>query len=332
MSDKEMRSSELGGRLKILYLYKILWEKTDSEHALTMPQIQDELKKYGVEAGRKAIYEYIDALREFGAEIDSGMGKSSGYSLASRTFDLPELKLLADAVASSRFFTEKKAKALVEKLETLCSEHEAGSIRRNVYIANRLTTDNERIYYNVNEIHRAIAEKRMITFKYFDYDIRKRKKYREGERVCSPYALTWSEEKYYLIAHYEKYGGITHFRVDRMENVQILDEPSHKMPRDFRLSEYMGSTFSMFSGEEETVKLRFDNSLINAVIDRFGKQITLVPDGDRHFTVKVPVRASSPSPFFGWLFQFGTEAQILAPETLRNEYVKMLNNTAKANK
>lgn len=332
MSEKETKSSDLGGRLKILYLYRILWEKTDSEHALTMPQIQSELKKYGVEAGRKAIYEYIDALREFGAEIESGMGKSSGYSLASRTFDLPELKLLADAVASSRFFTEKKAKALVEKLETLCSEHEAGSIRRNVYIANRLTTDNERIYYNVNEIHRAIAEKRKISFKYFDYDIRKRKRYREGERVCSPYALTWNEEKYYLIAHYEKYGRMSHFRVDRMENVQILDEPVHKMPRDFKLSEYMGSTFSMFSGEIETVRLRFKNSLLNAVLDRFGRQITLVPDGDKHFTVKVPVRASRPEPFFGWLFQFGTDAQILAPESLREEYVQMLNDTAKANK
>lgn len=328
----EKKTSDLSGRLKILYLYKILWEKTDSEHALTMPQIQSELEKYGVEAGRKAIYEYVDALREFGAEIDSGLGKSSGYSLASRTFDLPELKLLADAVAASRFFTEKKARDLVEKLETLCSEHEAGSIRRHVYIANRLTTDNERIYYNVNEIHRAIAEKRKITFRYFDYDLRKRKKYREGERVCSPYALTWNEEKYYLIAHYEKYGGITHFRVDRMENVRILDEPAHKMPRDFKLSEYMGSTFSMFSGEEETVRLRFKNTLINAVIDRFGRQITLVPDGDDHFTVKAPVRTSNPAPFFAWLFQFGTDAQIMSPDTLKKEYVDMLVKAAKANK
>lgn len=326
--------SESGGRLKILYLYKILWEKTDSEHIITMPKIQEELKKYGVEAGRKAVYEYIDALREFGAEIDSGAGKSSGYNLASRGFDLPELKLLADAVVSSRFFTEKKAKALVEKLETLCSEHEAKSIRRQVYIANRITTDNERIYYNVNEIHRAIAEKRMIEFKYFDYDIRKRRKYRDGVRVCSPYALTWNEEKYYLIAHYEKYGGISHFRVDKMEDVRILDEPAHKMPRDFKLSEYLKSTFSMFSGEEETVTLRFKNttSLINAVIDRFGKQISLFPDGSDHFTVRVPVRTSNPAPFFGWLFMFGTDAQIAAPQTLKDEYVKMLKQAAKANK
>lgn len=337
MPDREIKKTETEeskqkGRLKILYLYKILWEKTDSEHAITMPQIQGELKKYGAEAGRKAVYEYIDALRELGAEIDSGTGKGTGYSLAARTFDLPELKLLADAVASSRFFTEKKAKELIGKLESLCSEHEAKSIRRQVYIANRLTTDNERIYYNVNEIHRAIAEKKMISFRYFDYDIRKRKKYREGLRVCSPYALTWNDEKYYLIAHYEKYGSISHFRVDKMEDVRILDQPAQKMPRGFKLSDYMGSTFSMFSGEVETVKLRFDNSLVGAVIDRFGKQITLIPDGAEHFTVKVPVRASSPEPFFGWLFQFGADAQILAPQSLREDYIKSLNKAAKANK
>lgn len=334
MPDKkiETEESKQKGRAKILYLYKILSEKTDSEHSLTMPQLQSELKKYGIEAERKALYKCIDALRMFGAEIDSDIGKSAGYSLASRTFDLPELKLLADAVASSRFFTERKASELIAKLETLCSEHEAKSIRRQVYIANRLTTDNERIYYNVNEIHRAINEKKMISFKYFDYDIKKRKKYRDDLRVCSPYALTWSDEKYYLIAHYEKRGSISHFRVDKMEDVRILDKPAVKKPRGFKLSDYMGSTFSMFSGKVEEVKLRFENSLVGAVIDRFGKQITLVTDGAEHFTVKVPVRASSPEPFFGWLFQFGEKAQILAPKTLREKYVKALNNAIKANK
>lgn len=332
--DTETERSKQLGRLKILYLYKILWDETDSEHEITMPQIQNKLREYGLEAGRKAIYEYIDALRGFGVDIAASAGQGAGYSLSTRTFELPELKLLADTVVSSRFFTEKKANELLRKLETLCSKYEAGSIRRQVYIANRLATDNERIYYNVNEIHRAIAEKRMISFKYFDYDIRKRKKYRDGVRVCSPCALTWNEEKYYLIAHYEKYGSISHFRVDKMEDVRILDEPSHKMPRDFKLSEYLKSTFSMFSGDVETVTLRFKNttSLINAVIDRFGKQVSLFPDGSDYFTVRVPVRTSNPAPFFGWLFMFGTDAQIVAPQPLKDEYVKMLKQTAKLHK
>ena len=327
-----MDKKDYGNKLKILYLYKILWEKTDSEHSLTMAQIQDELNEYGVDAGRKAIYEYIEALREFGADIESGMGKGASYCLSSRTFDLPELRLLADAVASSRFFTEKYAKELVGKLKTLCSKNEAGSLFCNIYIANRLTTDNERIYYNVNEINRAIAEKKQISFKYFDYDLRKRKKYRDGAHVCSPYALTWNDERYYLVAHYEKHGGLTNFRVDRMENVLILDEPAQKKPRGFKLSDYMGSTFSMFSGKEETVSLRFSNKLIKVVLDRFGMSVSLIPDGDEHFTVRVPVRTSSPEPFFGWLFQFGTDAQILSPQKLKKEYVDMLGKTAKANK
>lgn len=321
--------NKTSGAAKILYLYKILWENTDGEHVITMPQILEKLNEYGVSAGRKAVYEYIDILREFGVDIISGMGKNSGYCLGSREFELPELKLLADAVSSSRFFTEKKAKALIQKLESLCSVYEAKSIRRQVFIANRLTTDNERIYYNVNEIHRAIAEKRMISFDYFDYDIKKRKKYRGGKRCCSPYALTWNEERYYLIAHYEKYNDISHFRVDKMENVRILDTPSNKMPSGFKLSEYLKSTFSMFSGNVETVTLRFDNALINAVIDRFGKQITLYPDGETHFTVRVPVRASTPEPFFGRLFQFGTNAQILAPQDLKARYLEMLENVSK---
>ena len=332
MSEKE--STKERGYLKILYLYKILFEHTDSEHAITMPQIQAMLKEYGFDAGRKAIYDYIDVLRELGADIISGMGKHAGYCLASRTFDLPELKLLADAIASSRFFTEKKAKELIQKLETLCSEHEATSIRRQVYIANRITTDNELIYYNVNEIHRAIAEKKKISFKYFDYDLKKHKKYREDLHICSPYALTWRDENYYLIAHYEKYNGISHFRVDKMEKVQILDEPAQKKPRDFKLSDYLKSTFSMFSGEEEDVILRFANKphLIRAVIDRFGKQIVMRPDGDEHFTIKIPVRTSAPSAFFSLIFQFGTEAQIIEPTSLKDEYVKSLKAAAKANK
>lgn len=333
MAEKE--STKDRGNLKLLYVYKILFECTDSEHSITMPQIQEKLNEYGFSAGRKAIYDYIDDLRALGADIISGMGKHAGYCLASRTFDLPELKLLADAIASSRFFTEKKAKELIQKLETLCSEHEAASIRRQVYIANRITTDNELIYYNVNEIHRAIAEKKKISFEYFDYDVRKHKQFREDLHICSPYALTWRDENYYLIAYYEKYNGISHFRVDKMEFVQILDEPAQRKPRGFRLADYLKSTFSMFSGEEEYVILRFTNKpyLVRAVIDRFGKQVNMrADDDDQHFMIRIPVRTSAPSAFFSWIFQFGTDVQIIEPTSLKEEYVKSLKAAAKANK
>lgn len=326
-----MQEDKTYQRLKILYLYKILLEETDNTHELTMPQIIDKLSEYGISAARKALYEDIQALRQFGADITSGFGNGAGYCIASRDFELPELKLLADAVASSRFFTERKAKALLTKLETLCSKYEADQIKREVmYIADRDASENERIYMNIDAINQAILKKRQISFRYFDYNIKKRKEYRRGLRVCSPYALTWSDERYYLIAHYEKYGGISHFRVDKMESVRVLVEPSHKMEKEFKLSEYMRSTFSMFSGTARTVELRFDNSLINAVIDRFGRGIKLAADDETHFTVKIQARTDQPETFFGWLFQFGAKAQIMAPADIKEQYSEMLRNVLKS--
>lgn len=311
-------------RLKILYLYKILFEQTDEYHAISMPQIIEQLEEYGFSAARKALYEDIEALRAFGVDIASGRGNRAGYAIIDRDFEIPELTLLADAVVCSPFFTEKKAKALIGKLESLCSVHEAARIERKVYTAGRESSDNERIYLNVDAIHRAIAEKKKITFRYFDYNIRKQKVYREGLRTCSPYALAWNEEKYYLIAHYEKYGGISHFRVDKMDSVEMTDEPCQKKPKDFKLSEYLRSTFSMFSGTEQEVVLLFENRLTNAVIDRFGKSVKMSRYDDEHFTVRVSVKTDNPETFFGWLFQFGTMARILAPAGLRKRYREAL--------
>jgi len=233
------------------------------------------------------------------------------------------LKLLADAVTSSRFLTEKKSRELLKKIEGLSSIYDGKQIQRQVFVADRVKAMNEKIYLSVDTIHRAIAEKKQISFKYFDYDINKKKKYRDEIRICSPYALTWEDERYYLVAHYEKYPDkLTNFRVDRMESVEVIGVSAHEMPRDFNLSAYLNSTFSMFSGEAQDVKLRFDNSLINPVIDRFGKEITIIPDGDEYFTVRVKVKAESP--FFGWLFQFGTKVQIVEPMELKNKYREKL--------
>ncbi|MCM1524177.1 MAG: WYL domain-containing transcriptional regulator [Ruminococcus sp.] len=315
MSDNVKNANQ---RLKILYLYKILLEQTDEEHSITMPEIIKRLESYGISAARKALYEDIEALRAFGLDVVSLKGGASGYFVASRDFELPELKLLADAVCSSRFLTVKKSNQLLKKIEGLSSVYEAKQIHRQVYVANRVKSMNERIYINVDVIHRAIAEGKQISFKYFDYNIEKRKKYRDGLRICSPYALTWDDERYYLIAFYEKYGGISNFRVDRMDGIAILDAPIVKKPANFNIAEYMNSTFSMFSGEVREVKLRFKNDLVNIVFDRFGKDIFIVPDGDGHFFVRVNVRAEQP--FFSWLFMFGTNAEIIAPEELKNRY------------
>ncbi|MGN0677502.1 MAG: helix-turn-helix transcriptional regulator [Ruminococcus sp.] len=321
MSDKVKNANQ---RLKILYLYKILLERTDEEHYITMPEIISQLELYGITAARKALYEDIEALKVFGLDIVSGRGVNAGYQVVNRDFELPELKLLADAVSSSRFLTEKKSAELLKKLEQLTSVYEAKQIQRQVFIADRVKAINERIYMNVDAIHRAIAERKKISFKYFDYDLNKKKCYRKGIRTCSPYALTWDDERYYLVAHYEKYDSISNFRVDRMESVEVMDEPAQEYPEGFNLPAYLNSTFSMFSGEAEDVKLRFEKSLINAVIDRFGKNVSISPDGDEHFTVRVQIKTEHPEPFFGWLFQFGTKVKIVEPCELKEKYLEML--------
>lgn len=321
-------------KLTLLYIYKILFEGTDEEHAMTSADIAEKLEAYGVSASRKTIYDDVNVLREAGVEILSGRGSNSGYRLVGREFQLAELSLLANAVSSAKFLTEKKSaellKELLKKISRLTGRYEGRQLQREVYIANRPKSMNEKIYYNVDTIHKAIAEKKKISFMMFDYDLRKRMIFREGVRICSPYALCWNEEKYYLVAYYEKYGRITNFRVDRMTDIHILNEPAEKQPRDFSLSEYLSSTFSMFSGNSEDVRLRFDNDLINAVIDRFGKKVPIYPHGDDQFETVVKVKTEQPQPFFGWIFKFGTKARIIEPAHLIDEYQKMLKEAADA--
>lgn len=311
-------------KLKLLYLYDIFMKQTDEQHPLTRAELIEKLRLCGVNAERKTFYNDIQQLKTFGLDIVMNNDDYS-YYLAGRDFELPELKLLADAVASARFLTDKKSRELLKKIEGLASVHEGRQIRRQVYVTNRVKSMNERIYLNVDVIHRAINEKKQITFKYFDYDLKKKKRYREGLRTASPVALTWDDERYYMIAYYEKRPeNYTNFRVDRMESIEILDDKAAIYPKEFSLADYTNSTFSMFSGETRTITLRFDNSLVNVAIDRFGKNISLVPDGDDHFTTAVNIKAEAP--FFGWLFQFGNKAEIIRPDDVREKYLNQLRN------
>ena len=317
-------------RLKILYLYKILTEQTDEQHSISMPEIIQQLEGYGISAARKALYEDIDALRAFGLDIVSGRGGSSGYAVVNRDFELPELKLLADAVASARFLTERRAKKLIDKLGRLTSVHEARQLRRQIVIAERGKEPGARIYITVDAIQRALSEGKQISFRYFSYDMRGRRVYRNSARVCSPVALLWSEERYYLVAHYDKYPDkLTNFRVDRMERTEVLERPAVKPKERFDPEAYQNASFSMFSGTPQTVKLRLRSTLVGAVIDRFGRKIVMLPDGEEHFIIHVPVKAEQPLPFFGWLFQFGEDAELLEPAALREQYREMLQNVSR---
>lgn len=312
-------------KLKLLYLKKIFEEKTDENHILTIAQIITELKNYDIEAERKALYNDIRLLQDFGLDIVSVRAKSYGYYLASRDFELPELKLLVDAVQSSRFITHKKSNELIKKIENLASIYDANSLQRSVYVVNRIKTANESIYYNVDSICSAISENKKIAFKYFEWNAKKEKQFRRnGEKyIVSPWSLTWDDENYYLVAYETESDMIKHYRVDKMVNINSVDElrDGKNAFKQFDMAVYAKKVFGMFAGTEETVTLRCETELMGVIIDRFGKDITIFPDDDKHFKVNVNV-AISPV-FLSWVFEFGDRMTIVSPRGVINRFKKM---------
>ena len=309
-------------KLKLLYLLKMLEERTDEENTMSVNEMISELDKYGVSAERKSIYDDLEVLKHYGLDIASKKSKTTEYFVASRIFELPELKLLVDAVQCSKFVTHKKSNELIKKIERLASDKQAQSLHRQVYVSNRVKTINESIYYNVDRLHAAVAENKKVTFKYFDYDIKKEKVYRKnGEKyIVSPYALSWDDENYYLITFSSKYNDFTHYRVDRMTEIDLLDEDRDPLQDrvQFDIAEYTKKVFNMFGGEEVTVKIKFENSLVNAVIDRFGKDIIIGKFDDASFHIWIKVAVSST--FFAWIAQFGNKVKVLSPVTVVEQY------------
>lgn len=313
-------------KLKLLYLLKMLNEKTDEDNTMTINDMITELDRYGITAERKSIYDDLEALRNYGLDIASRKSKTTDYFVASRLFELPELKLLVDAVQCSKFVTHKKSNELIKKIESLASHRQAQSLHRQVYVSNRVKTINESIYYNVDSIHAAIAENKKVSFKYFDYDIKKEKVFRKkGDKyTVSPYALSWDDENYYLVTFSTKYNDFTHYRVDRMSEIELISEQRDPLPdkEHFDIAEYTKKVFNMFGGEEVMVQLQFDNSLVNAVIDRFGKEIMIGKSDDNNFTIWIKVAVSST--FFAWISQFGNKVKVRSPHTVVNQYKNCL--------
>ncbi len=311
-------------KLKILYVMEYLLRNSDEEHPVSISQIADYLEAHDIPAQRKSLYDDIEALRKYGLDIiQTNRGKVYGYYIASRDFELPELKLLVDSVQSSKFITRKKTSELIRKIERLASIHDAHLLQRQVYVQNRIKTMNESIYYNVDAIHNGISQNRKIRFKYFDLTVNKERSYRKdgGFYVMSPYALTWDNQNYYLVAFDSDAGIIKHFRVDKMTNISMIDEPrdGQEAYKALDMAEYSKSIFGMFSGEPEPVRLRFSNHMVGAVLDRLGHDIMLIPDGDDHFIVTADVVVSPQ--FFAWVFGFEDMAQILGPDEVIDQMV-----------
>lgn len=311
-------------KLKIMYLAKILLENTDEEHTITVPQMIEELAKLGISAERKSIYDDLEYLKLFGLDVCSNKTRTTNYYIASRDFEMPELKLLVDSVQASKFITHKKSMELISKIEKLTSRENAKKLHRQVFVTNRVKTPNERIYYNVDKIHEAIALNRQITFKYFDMDVDKKKVYRKNGDLYteSPVSLTWDDENYYLITYKEKYGRYTHYRVDKMESIELTEEARILAEDDFDLSVYAKSMFQMFGGEETEVSVMFENSLVGAVYDRFGTDVPIVKADENHFICHARVSVSPH--FLSWIISFGNKAKIISPDFVVDEMYELL--------
>lgn len=308
---------------KLLVVQQLLERQSDEAHPVTMQQILAELEREGIPAERKGIYNDLETLRQQGMDILSTReGGQTGYFLASRTFELPELRLLVDAVQSSRFLTRRKSMELIGKLESLTSVYQARQLHCAVSVSQRIKSMNESIYYNVDEIQTAMAADRQVSFRYFDYDIQRQRVWRRDGAAyfVSPYGLHWDNQNYYLVGYDSQAGELRHYRVDRMANLTVTDQPRTGGPelKKLDMGAYTERVFSMYAGEEASVLLRFRRHLAGAVIDRFGKEAPLTPDGGEYFTTRVTVVVSPQ--FFGWLCGFGPEVQVLQPAAVAGEY------------
>ena len=315
-------------KIKLLYLMKLFEEESDEQHPLSRKELEEKLADIGIHTERKSLYDDLETLKNFGMDITYRKERPEGYYLASRDFELPELKLLVDAVQSSKFITQKKSDALIGKIEKLTGRHEARKLQRQVVVADRIKAMNESIYYNVDQLHAAIAENRQIVFRYFEWTVSKQIRLKRGGENyrISPWALTWDNENYYLIGYDSEADMIKHFRVDRMLHIGLLDQ--ERDGRDvfsrFDLARYTKQTFGMFGGDEQIVRMRFHNRYVGTVIDRFGKGVSLRPDGEEHFVVRVRVAVSEQ--FFGWITGLGRDAELLSPESVVEEYKELLSD------
>lgn len=304
-------------KLKLIYLMKILLENTDEIHSISMSEIIDSLNRYGISAERKSIYSDMECLRQYGMDIIGEQeDRTYYYHVGNRQFELPELKLLVDSVQAAKFITTKKSNELIKKIEGFASKYEANQLQRQVYVAERVKTMNESIYLNVDAIHNAIASNHQIRFQYFQWNVKKKMELRhDGEFYeVSPWALSWDDENYYLVAYDSKAEQIKHYRVDKMLHIEECSsnrEGKHCF-KEFDMAIYAKKMFAMYGGEEADVRIECDNSLVGAMIDRFGRDIMILPTDENHFVINVKVAVSMQ--FIHWVMALGNGAKITGPE------------------
>lgn len=310
-------------KLRPLYLAKILYEMTDEDHYLTTAQLIQILEgKYGIKAHRQTIKAEIELLKQFGLEIEEVKSTQNRYNLYGRTFDAPELKLLIDAVESSKFITASKSKELVKKISSLASDQVAATLTRNVSCEGRIKPGNEKIYFIIDTINEAINANKQISFQYFQYNVRKEQKLKHnGEPyVITPLHLVWNGDYYYMVGVYDYKQQIGTFRVDRIaKRPVILGTPA---PSDFNIDEYINTTFRMFNSEHAEVELICNNEVMDSIIDKFGADVTTYANDMTSFRAIANVAVNHV--FYSWVFGFGGKVKIKGPDDVRKKYMEML--------
>lgn len=306
-------------KLKLVYLMRILLDNTDDTHSISIPEIIDQLNSYGISAERKSVYSDMECLRQYGMDIiGEQMERTYYYHVGNRQFELPELKLLVDSVQSAKFITTKKSNELIKKIEGFASKYEALQLQRQVFVAERVKTMNESIYINVDAVHSAIATNHKIRFQYFRWNVKKQMELRKNGNYyeVSPWALSWDDENYYLIAFDSEAGIIKHYRVDKMLHIEeMADEREGKHCfKEFDMAVYARKTFAMYGGDEYDVRMECDNSLVGVMIDRFGKDVMIRPLDNEHFVINVKVAVSMQ--FLHWIMALGDGVKLTSPSNI----------------
>lgn len=312
---------------KLPILAKLLLERSDEEHPISRQEMQEELERWGLSAERKSLYDDMEQLKILGLDVQAKRGRGGGWFIGEREFELAELKLLVDAVQSSRFLTKRKSDVLIRKLEGLTSIHQARQLQRQVYVDRRVKTMNESIFYNVDRLHGAIAANKVITFRYFEYNVQRERVFRrDGAKYrLTPYGLIWDSENYYLAGWDELRRELRHYRVDKMADITVTGMKGRPQG-DWSPEGYARRHFGMFAGQACQLKLRCENRLAGVVIDRFGMDVSLIPDGEGHFTATLEAVVSPP--LWGWLFGLGAGVEVLSPGWAVDEFKARLRETA----
>ena len=317
------------GKQKLVRLIEILIKYTDSEHGLTIAEIIEKLSEYGISAERKSLYDDFFVMEELGIPVFKTKAKQTRYYVDSFLFELAELKMLVDAVQSSKFITAKKSRDIISRLQAFTSTHHSKELSRQVYVEDRVKTANASSVYTVDSVHSAINSDRRLKFHYFEYDSEKKKRLRRGGEfyTVSPLALIWSEENYYLVAYEEESEKIKHFRIDKMLDVMPIDERRTKndVSSAFNPSDYPRKSFGMYGGREELVTLECRERLAGVMIDRFGTEPTF---HKTEFGFKFSIRVIVSPTFFAWVMGFGDEIKILAPTDVRRQMRDIIIKTA----